>query len=82
MSECPHLCRCPQKQEEDINIPVVISPTYKVILLLLCNYSFATVMNGNVNSWYAGYLIYAPLGVLTHKLRTAAFYSSVNEENI
>jgi hypothetical protein len=38
----------------------------KIILLLLYNCSFATIMNHNVNIWYIGYLICdSPKGVLT-----------------
>ena len=39
---------------------VVVTPNHKIISLLLHNCSFATVMNHNVNIWYAGYLIYDP----------------------
>ena len=56
---------------------VVVTPTLKLFLLLYHNCSFATVMNLNVNIWYAGYLICDPLWkiirlprVVTHRLRT------------
>ena len=49
---------------------VVVTPTIKLILLLLYNCNFATAMNCNVNIGYAGYSIRYPKGVMTHRLRT------------
>lgn len=42
--------------------PVVVALNHKVILLLLHNCSFATVMNRNTNIFYAGDLIRNPHG--------------------
>lgn len=39
---------------------VVVTTDYKFISLLLHNCNFASVMNHNVNIWYAGYLISDP----------------------
>jgi hypothetical protein len=39
---------------------VVVTPSHKIMSLLLHNYSFATVINHYVNAWYAGYLIHDP----------------------
>jgi hypothetical protein len=44
--------------------------TLKLFLLLHHNCNFATVMDCNVNTWYAGSLICDPNGVTTHRLRT------------
>lgn len=49
---------------------VVVTSTHKTILFLLYNCDFATVMNGDVNTWYSGYLICDPRGVRTQRLRT------------
>jgi hypothetical protein len=38
----------------------MVTLNYKIILLLFHNCNFATVMNHNVNIWYAGYLMYEP----------------------
>jgi hypothetical protein len=59
---------------------VVVTPNHKIILLLLNNSNFAPVMNLNVNTWYAGYLVcdpcerevWQPLPPLTHELNTTA----------
>jgi hypothetical protein len=39
---------------------VVVNPNHKLILLLLCNCHFSTVMNHNVNIWYAEHQLYDP----------------------
>ena len=39
---------------------VVLTPNHEIILLLLHNCNFATVMNSNVNIWLAGCLICDP----------------------
>ena len=39
---------------------VVVTPNNKIILLLLYNCNFASIMNCNVNIWYAGYLVFDP----------------------
>ena len=49
---------------------VVVTPNYKIILWLLHNCNVVTVINHNVNIWYAGYLICDLKGVTTHRLRT------------
>jgi hypothetical protein len=41
-------------------VHVVLTPSHNIILLLLHNYNFATVMNYNVNISYAGYLTCDP----------------------
>ena len=38
----------------------VVTPNHKIVLLLLHNYNFATVMNCNMSIWYEGYLICNP----------------------
>ena len=50
---------------------VVVTPNYKIILWLLHNCNVVTVINHNVNIWYAEYLIQDPQKVMTHRLRTA-----------
>jgi hypothetical protein len=39
---------------------VVLTPHHKIISLLLHNWNFATVLNHNVNIWYAENLICDP----------------------
>lgn len=41
---------------------VMVTPSYKFILLLLCYYYCAAAINHNVRIWHAGYLIYDPCG--------------------
>jgi hypothetical protein len=48
---------------------VIVTPNQKTILLLLHNCKFATVMNCNVNAWYAGYLICNPYERVVHPQR-------------
>lgn len=43
-----------KQQPLDIASHAMETPKHKIISLLLYNYSFAIVMNHNVNSWYAG----------------------------
>ena len=51
---------------------VMVTDNPKIISLLLHNCNFATVMNHNVNFWYAGNLYVTPMkGLLTYTLRTA-----------
>ena len=44
-------------------IHIMVSPNHKIISLPLHHCNFSTVMNGNVNIWYAGYLIHYPKGL-------------------
>lgn len=39
---------------------VVVNPNHKIILLLIQNYNFSTIMNYNANIWNVGYLTYDP----------------------
>lgn len=41
--------------------PVVVTPNHDIILLLLHNSNFDTVVNHNISIQYAGYLIYDPM---------------------
>lgn len=51
---------------------VVVTPSQKIVSLLLHNYWSATVISYNVNILHAGYLICYPKGVATHRLRTTS----------
>ena len=50
---------------------VVVTPNHEIISLLLHNLMFASVMNSNINIWYAGYLIYYLSLDGDHWLRTS-----------
>lgn len=45
---------------------VIVTPSHRIISLLLRGYNFA-VMNCNVHTWYAAYLIWDPRGVTSHR---------------
>lgn len=49
---------------------VGVTPNLKLFCGYFINCNFATIMNYNVSIWYAGYLIYNPKRMETHRLRT------------
>jgi hypothetical protein len=56
---------------------VVVTPSQKIVSLLLHNYWSATVISYNVNILHAGYLICYPKGVATHRLSSTTLNSSI-----
>ena len=48
---------------------VVVTPSPKIILLVLHNCNFATFRTVNVNVWYARYLVCGPCRAMIHRLR-------------
>lgn len=57
-------------------------PNHKIILLLVRNCHFATIMKHKGNIWYAGYLTYGTQGIATHREPLVNVNSSIKLQRL
>ena len=75
-----HVWVCNRSATPQYSSSCCVAPNHNIIVLLLHNCNGATVINCNVDIWYAGYLICKPgervtwwsVSLRTHRLRTSA----------